>query len=138
MYLFEFLLEVFSNESNRIKESNEISLKTLIGCGYIKVPRVGLCWEDAVVHDTSNALIIDKIYDSSKRGMCIDLDTKFNIYLKHIIFSKSRFYTEYHSSNRDAEDVFTIIIVTDLDIKGVSVTSNSSEVLLNIWMPLPQ
>lgn len=131
--MFDFISDLFSNESNRIKETNEISLKTLIQCGYIKIPRVGLCWENALIHDTSNALIIDKIYDSSKKGKGIEFDTRFNIYLKHIVFPRRGFC---YSSKNDAENVFTVIITTDLDIEGVSVKpisySSNSEVLLNI------
>ena len=94
--MFEFISYLFSNESNRIRETNEISLKTLIQCGYIKIPRVGLCWENAFINETSNVLTIDKIYDSSKKGRCMELDTRFNIYLNHIIFPKKCF-CYYHN-----------------------------------------
>lgn len=137
LIMFDFMSDLFSNESNRIRETNEISLKTLIQCGYIKIPRVGLCWENAFINETSNALTIDKIYDSSKKGNCIKLDTKFNIYLNHIIFPKRGFHiTGYYSTKNDIENVFAIIITTDLNIKGISANSSSyssnSEVLLNI------
>ena len=68
--MFEFISDLFSNESNRIRETNKISLKTKIQCGYIKIPRVGLCWENAFIRDTSNALIIDK-FDSIKENEVI-------------------------------------------------------------------